>query len=173
MKLHCKDVFGCDSRDRGFCIMNVLWFCFILQCSCVCVCACMCVWWSVVLFVCVCVDVFQPPQPAGSCVDSGWLKCRSERRQPPNQPFPSPLSPPPSNPAFYSAVSALQLLFNPALAPRLLSFSSCPCSQLFPRESPVLSRMISLSLDRARSSCQLPNTYSHSMERLRILCVKL
>lgn len=40
-------------------------------------------------------NVFPPPQPAGSCVDSGWLKCRSKRRQPSNQPFPSPLSAPP------------------------------------------------------------------------------
>lgn len=89
-------------------------------------------------------NVFPPPRPAGSCVDSGWLKCRSERRQPPNQHFSSPLScplqtpPPPSlsSPQLLQSsplpmASLLQLMpLLLAISPNLQSSCQCLCQDL-------------------------------------------
>lgn len=64
-------------------------------------------------------NVFPPPQPAGSCVDSGWLKCRSKRRPQTLKPALSltPLCPPHTklhplhlSPAFSPLLTASLLL---------------------------------------------------------------
>lgn len=101
-------------------------------------------------------DVLPPPQPARSCVDSGWLKCRSEKRQP----FPSPLSRPPLNPAPSSS-------FNPAVSPHGCSPSAHALALSYFPKSPV----ISLTLSFSSSSCQSPLLSTPtSAQRLAVLC---
>lgn len=90
-------------------------------------------------------NVFPPPQPAGSCVDSGWLKCRSKRR-------PQTLKPALSlTPLWLPHTKLHPLHLSPAFSPLLTASLACVLALSYFPKSPFQS-----SCQKAHSSKPLP-----------------